>query len=104
MFHDKEQSLGCFYDLIDLNNAWMSNDFQNVDFSGDPFNIIDILNLPLVQNLNSDLLTSVDVVPLFDFSERSLSQSLLYLIISDNFGFIIDFWFGHNDFSIVELA
>lgn len=104
MLHDEEESLGCFYDLVNLNDAGMSDNFENMDLSGNPLNVIYVLNFPFIQDFDSHFLPSIDVITLLDFSEGSLSKRLLYLVVSDHFGFVVYLRFGNNDFGIVKFA
>ena len=48
VFHYHEKSLGRLDDFIKLDNTWMSYNLENMDFSFDSFDVIDIFNLPFV--------------------------------------------------------
>ena len=57
----------------------MTNEFENVNLSGDPFNITDILYFLLLEDFDSDLLARQIVIPELDLPKRALPNGLTYL-------------------------
>ena len=47
VFHDQEESLWCLYNLVHLDNVWVSYDLEDVDLSLNTLNIVYIVDLPL---------------------------------------------------------
>lgn len=84
VLHDEEQPLWRFDNLIKLNYGWVSNYFEDVNFSGNSFDIVDVFDFPLAQDLDGNFLPSKDMEALLHFTERALSQRLLYLIIANH--------------------
>ena len=56
----------------------MTNEFEDVNLSGDPFNITDILYFLLLEDFDSDLLARQIVIPELDLPKRALSDRLAY--------------------------
>lgn len=56
----------------------MTNEFEDVNLSGDPFNITDILYFLLLKYFDSDLLARQIVIPELDLAKRALPNSLAY--------------------------
>jgi hypothetical protein len=50
--HDEEEILGGLYDLIELYNVGMPDEFEDVDFPGDSFHICDVDYLGFIENLD----------------------------------------------------
>lgn len=95
MFHYKEQSILGLDDFVKLNNVRVLDYFQNVYLSGDSLNVIDIINLPLVEDLDSDSLTREHMYTLLDLAKRALTERLLYLIVANHIVVHVDFLFVH---------
>ena len=73
VLHDQEKALGCLDDFVQLNDGGVPNDLQDVDFSRHSFDVVDVLDFPLVKNLNRHFLPGVNVESLLDFSECALA-------------------------------
>ncbi len=56
----------------------MTNEFEDVNLSGDPFNITDILYFLLLEDFNSNLLARQIVIPELDLAKRALPNGLAY--------------------------
>jgi hypothetical protein len=54
----------------------MSNQFENVNLSCNPFNITHILYFLLLKDFNSVFLAGQIVIPQFDLAERAFSDRL----------------------------
>lgn len=48
VLHYQEESLGCFNNLIQLDNCRVSDNLENVDLPLNSFDVIDVFNLALV--------------------------------------------------------
>ena len=57
----------------------MTNELEDVNLSGDPFNITDILYFLLLKDFDSDLLARQIVIPELDLAKRALPNGLTYL-------------------------
>ena len=51
----------------------MANYLENMNFPGYSFNVIGVVNLPFLENLDGNFLTSEDVVTLFDLTKGALA-------------------------------
>lgn len=85
ILHDQVELLGCLDNFIKLNNMRMTNEFEDVNLSGDPFNITDILYFLLLKYFDSDLLARQIVIPELDLAKRALPNSLAEDIVTDIF-------------------
>ena len=56
----------------------MTNEFEDVNLSGDPFNITDILYFFLLKDFDSDLLARQIVIPELDLTKCALPDGLAY--------------------------
>ena len=52
IFHDQIELLWRLNDFVKLDDVWVSNHFENMDFSRNSFNIINILDLVFFENFN----------------------------------------------------
>lgn len=52
VFHDQEKLFGGLNDFVQLNNARVANQFQDMDFSADPLYICDINYFLFLQYFN----------------------------------------------------
>lgn len=55
MLHDQVKLGLCFDDFIKLNDVRMSNNLQDMNFSGDTLNIINIFNFGLFKDFDCNL-------------------------------------------------
>ena len=55
VFHNKIQFFLRLNDFIELYHLWMSNDLENVNFSGNSLNICHIANFAFLKNFNGNL-------------------------------------------------
>ena len=62
----------------------MPNYLQNVDFPGNSLDVVGVINLPFLKNLDSNFLTGVDMVALFDLAEGALAQCFLDSVIAND--------------------
>ena len=60
--------------LVKLDYIWMSNDLQDVDFSGYSFDVRLILDLIFLKYFDCDFLASYQVCTKPDFTEGSLTK------------------------------
>lgn len=58
ILHDKKKLFGCFNDLIQLDDAGVSDEFEDVDLSGDPLDIRHIHNLLFIQYFDRNFFAS----------------------------------------------
>ena len=58
ILHDQVELLRGFYDFIKLNDVWVPDHFQDVDFSCNSFDIINVLDFIFFKNFDSNSLTS----------------------------------------------
>ena len=56
----------------------MTNEFEDVNLSGDPFNITDILYFLLLKDFDSDLLARQIVIAELDLAKCALPNGLAY--------------------------
>lgn len=61
----------------------MPHNSEDVYLTGDPLNVIDIVDLPLIQDFDGHFLTGEYVVTLLHFAEGALSERLLYFVVAD---------------------
>ena len=45
MFHDQKNPLRCLYDFIDLDDVRVLHYFQNMNFSGNSFDVVNVVDL-----------------------------------------------------------
>lgn len=45
VLHDEEETIGCFNDFVELDDVWVSNDFQDVQLTGDSLHIVHVSDL-----------------------------------------------------------
>ena len=83
MLHDKEQSILCLDDFVELNNVRVLNYFQNVNLARNSLDVIDVVDLPLVEDFDGDTLARVHVDALLHLAKRALAECLLYLIVTN---------------------
>ena len=104
MFHYQKDALGGFNYFVNLNNVGVLHDFQNMNFSGNSLNVVNIVNLLLVENFYRHLLACVNMVALFDLAKSSLTKSLFNFVIAyhlgplGNFRGVLD---GHEDLRVI---
>lgn len=82
MLHDEKQSVLGLDDFVELNDVRMLDYFQNVNLARNSFDVIDIVDLPLVENLDGDALARVHMDTLLHLAKRALSKRLLYLVVA----------------------
>jgi hypothetical protein len=63
----------------------VSDYFQNVDFSGDSLDIVNVDDLVLLEHLDGNLLTGERVCANHDLSEGSFAEVSAEHVVSDNF-------------------
>ena len=73
-------------DLIHLDDVRVPHQFQNVDFTGHPFDICNFGYFRLVQDLDRHLLLGEQMGALLDFAEGALAQGFGYEVAADNKG------------------
>lgn len=88
MLHDQENSFWGFNYFVDLNDVRMLYDFQNMNFSGNSLDVVNVIDLLFIQNLDRDFLAGEDMSPLFNLSKCSLTKGLLNFVVSDHFSSI----------------
>lgn len=82
MLHNQKQSILCLDDLVKLDDGRMAHYPENVDLPGHALNVVDIVYLPLVEDLDGHLLPSEYVVALLHFAECALPERLLDLVVA----------------------
>lgn len=90
VLHDQKQALGRLDDFVQLNDAGVPHDLQDVDFSLDSLDVVDVLDLPFVQNLDRHFLPGENVKTLLHFSEGALAECLFDLIVSNHLDSALD--------------
>lgn len=75
ILHNQKELFGCFNDLIQLYDAGVSDEFEYVYFSGNPFYISHIDNLLFIQYFDSNFFAGGYVDCRFDFAESTFAQS-----------------------------
>lgn len=70
-------------DFVELDDVRMPDDLEDVNLSGDPLDIIDVLDLCLLKYLDGHLLPRVDMDALLDFAEGPLSKCPFELVVSN---------------------
>ena len=99
VFHNEIKLLWRFYNFIKLNDVRMADHFQDVDLSGDSFDVRYICNPFLFKNLDRNFLPGQSVGAKLDLSEGALANRFLDEVISYNSPLDIDFLFGPLLFS-----
>jgi len=77
ILHDKVELFWCLDDFIELNDVWMSDELENVYFSRDSFDIVDVLDFVFFENLDSYSLVCQLVYAQLDFTEGTLANSFI---------------------------
>ena len=73
--------------FVHLDDVRVPHDLQDVDLTRHSLDVVDVFDLPLVQDLDGHFLPRVDVHSLAHFSECPLSDDALgYLIVADHLG------------------
>lgn len=70
---------GSLDDFVELDDAGMSYEFEDMYFSGDSFDIGHVNDFLFLQDFYGDFLASWDVRCRFNFAESSFSECLAYL-------------------------
>ena len=78
ILHDQVKLLWRLNDLIQLDNIWVADHLKNVDFTSDSLDIVHVLYLIFLQNFDSDSFIGQLVNAQLHFSERALSNRLVY--------------------------
>ena len=78
VFHDQVKLLWRLDDLIQLDDIRVADHLENMDFTSDPLYIVHVLYLIFLQNFDSDSFIGQFVNAELDFSERALSNCLVY--------------------------
>lgn len=86
VLHDKEEKEIIFQDLVELHNLRMTDPPQNIDFSGDAFDIPLLHNFAFVQNFDSDRLERLSVDAQFHLAEGALPDGLLQRVVTYRLG------------------
>lgn len=63
-----------------------------MNFSGHSLDVVNVINLLLIQNLDSYFLASVDMKALLNLAKSSLTKSLLNFVVSDHFSSLNNLW------------
>lgn len=77
ILHDEEEILGCLNDLVELDEMWVANQFEDVYLAGDTLDVRNVHYLLLLQHLHCHLLTRPLVDCQLHLAERALAQRLL---------------------------
>jgi hypothetical protein len=91
VFHDDKQIGGSLYDFVHLDDVWVTNKLQNVEFTGDSFDICYFSDLALVEDLYCNLLFGEKMDSFLYFPERSLAQSFSQKVASDHKRLLVRF-------------
>ena len=89
--HDEIKFFWRFNNFIELDNVRMLHNFQNMDFSGDSFNICHVCDLWLLKDFYRNFLLRLYVCAYFNFSKSSFSNWLSENILT-NLAFIRRKW------------
>ena len=71
--------------FIELDDVGVADQLQDVYLSSDSLDVTHILNLLLLEDLHSNLLTGKVVISEFDFAESALPDGLAKNIVTDVF-------------------
>ena len=74
ILHDKINIALGFNNFIEFNNIWMSNSFQNSDFSDHSFDICLVSNPVLLKDFHGNQLSTLSVFTKFDISKCSFTK------------------------------
>ena len=77
ILHDQVKLLWRLNDLIQLNNIWVADHLENMNFTSNSLYIVHVLYLVFLQNFDSDSFISQFVNAQLDFSECALSNCLI---------------------------
>lgn len=85
VLHDEEESVFRLDDFVELNNVGVPHDTQDVDLASHALDIVNVVDLPFVQDFDGHFLARENVVSLLHFTESALAKGLFDLVISDEF-------------------
>ena len=83
VLHDEEKVLGGFDYLVELDDAWVPDQFQDVDLSRNPLYVSDVDDLLLYQDLDGDFLARESVRAEFDLAESALPDGPAQNVVAD---------------------
>ena len=75
--HNQKQMFGGFDDFVELDDVGVADELEDVDFTGDSFDVGHIDDLLLFEDLDGDFLTRDDVDAHLDLAKRPLAQGLV---------------------------
>ena len=78
VLHDEVELLGSFDNLIQLDDVWVSNHFEDMNFSCYSLNIVHILNLVFLENFYRNPLIGERMHTQLYLTERALPDRLIY--------------------------
>lgn len=83
VLHHQEELLWSLNYLVQLNDVWVPDLLQNVDFSSDPLDIGHVGDPTLLKHLHSHSLTSDRVDPQLHLPKRALAQISSHHVVPD---------------------
>lgn len=83
ILHDQIQLLGRFNDLIQLNDVWVPDHLQDVDFTGNTLDIVHVLYFIFFENFHGDSLICQIVNAKLYFSKSSFANRFTENVVAD---------------------
>eukprot|EP00354_Favella_ehrenbergii_P007088 CAMPEP_0170455612 /NCGR_PEP_ID=MMETSP0123-20130129/3522_1 /TAXON_ID=182087 /ORGANISM="Favella ehrenbergii, Strain Fehren 1" /LENGTH=138 /DNA_ID=CAMNT_0010718815 /DNA_START=2532 /DNA_END=2948 /DNA_ORIENTATION=+ len=83
MLHYHEELLLSLDDLVKLDDIGMANFLENFDLSGDPFNVLLVVDLFFLQNFDGHLFACQNMGSLLDLAKGALSQRLAEDVVAN---------------------
>jgi len=74
ILHDHEDCVGGFYDFVQLSDGRVADQFEDVEFAGDSFDIGDVFDFVFLQDFDGHGFEGVIMDGLFDFAECALAD------------------------------
>jgi hypothetical protein len=76
VLHDDEDAIGGFHDFVELGDGGVADQFEDVQFARDAFDVGDVLDLVLLEDLDRHRLARVPVDRLLHLPESALPDRL----------------------------
>lgn len=77
-----------FLDVVELDDVWVSNHLQNLNFSSNSLLFLRGLDLGLIDDFHGELLPGLEVLREIDFTEASFSEFLHDGVVFGDFGVV----------------
>ena len=88
MLHDHEQFFLSFNDLVELDNIWMSDLFEDFDLSRDSLNILLVVDLLFFEDLDCNLFTKRGRIRIYFCQTIRMKDKIPCLSLSSVFVFV----------------